>query len=477
MMGTAISFGGGIVALVASFLLCAFARMMNLGITRSRTARLRELGIVRPKSWRYARLIRIHASRYLLVCQTGFFIGALMLGIALATVAHALLPSEWASLGSTFNLAIAVVAVFGTALIPLLLLQLCRAVAFNFPERILFLGAFPFAVIATVLLPIVRVVDRLLEAVVRVMGLEYPCERTIAVPAEEIREIVEASGEAGVIEEEEKEMIRGVFLLSDTKVSEVMTPRADIVSVQIDSALPEVMQIFTNERLSRLLVIGDGLDDVRGVLHAKDLLRTINRATQEFSLATLIRPACAVAGERNVGDVLEQFRNQAIHFAVVLDEHGGVDGVVTVEDLLEEIVGEIFDEFDSPADEIEVKKTKSGDFLIEGSMSIDDFNERFKAHLAEGEYDTIAGFVLHQLGRLPERGETVDCNRVRLKIEALEGNRITQLRVLKRRRPLRLAEEADSGAAAETGQTSEPKPVRTESNLFEAQRKNRVGSL
>jgi CBS domain containing-hemolysin-like protein len=223
-----------------------------------------------------------------------------------------------------------------------------------------------------------------------------------------------------------------------------MTPRADIVSVPVDSTLTELIQVFTNERLSRLLVIGSGLDDVRGVLHAKDLLRIVARPEREFTVAHLMRPACAVAGERTVGDVLEQFRNHGIHFAVVLDEHGGVDGVVTVEDLLEEIVGEIFDEFDSPADEVEVRKTKSGDFLIDASMTISDFNERFKAHLPEGEYDTIAGFVLHQLSRLPETGEVVDCNRVRLKIEALEGNRITQLRVLKRRRPLRLPEESDS---------------------------------
>jgi putative hemolysin len=436
--------GIGVATLLLSFSLCAFFRMINLGIIRSRSSRLRELGISRPKSLRYARLLSVHAGRYIFVSQIGFFIGALMLGISLATIAHGLLPSEWAALGDTFNLAIVFVTVVITALVPLLLLQIGRAVAFNYPEQVLLLGAFPFTAIATIFLPFVRAVDGILEALVRAIGLEYPCERAISVPAEEIREIVEASGEAGEIEEEEKEMIKGVFLLSDTRVSEVMTPRADIVSVPVDSTLTELIQVFTNERLSRLLVIGSGLDDVRGVLHAKDLLRIVARPEREFTVAHLMRPACAVAGERTVGDVLEQFRNHGIHFAVVLDEHGGVDGVVTVEDLLEEIVGEIFDEFDSPADEVEVRKTKSGDFLIDASMTISDFNERFKAHLPEGEYDTIAGFVLHQLSRLPETGEVVDCNRVRLKIEALEGNRITQLRVLKRRRPLRLPEESDS---------------------------------
>lgn len=476
-MNAALSIGLGVMALGVSLVLCAFFRMMTLGITRSRVPRLRELGVARPQSWKYARLLRIHAGRYLVVSQTGFFISALMLGISMATVAHGMLPSEWRMLGTVFSLSWMVLIVLITALAPLVILQLCRAIAFNYPEQVLLIGAFPFLFQTTLFLPFVRVVESALTAFVRSLGLEYPCERTIAVPAEEIREIVEASGEAGEIEEEEKEMIKGVFLLSDTRVREVMTPRADIVSVPVDSSLAEVLQVFINERLSRLLVIGEGLDDVRGVLHAKDLLRLVSVQSPEFVIANVIRPACLVAGERNVGDVLEQFRNQGIHFAVVLDEHGGVDGVVTVEDLLEEIVGEIFDEFDSPADEVEVKKTKSGDFLIDGSMSISDFNERFKAHLPEGEYDTIAGFVLHQLSRLPEQGETVECNRVRLRIEALEGNRITQLRVLKRRRPLRLAEGATLDSPETKPQTAEPKTPPSESNSFGVQRKSRVSSL
>lgn len=476
-MNAMFGMGGLVAAAMASFLLCAFFRMMQLAITRSRTGRLREMGARSRSRRKYARLIRIHTGRYLFVCQSGFFLGALLLGLALGSIAYSALPAQWLEQSGSSKFLVLFLSVAIAAVLPLLGLQLCRTMAFNFPERTLLGLGFVFVWFTKAFFPVVDVLDRALAAVVRMLGLEYPCERQIAVPAEEIREIVEASGDAGEIEEEEKEMIKGVFLLSDTSVREIMTPRADVVSISIDSSLDELMRLFVAERLSRLLVIGESLDDVRGVVHAKDLLPIMGVPHPKFSIARIMRPACMVSGDRKVGDVLEQFRSQATHFAVVLDEHGGVDGVVTVEDLLEEIVGEIFDEFDSPADEVEVRQTKAGDFLIDGSMSMSDFNERFKAHLPEGEYDTIAGFVIHQLSRLPETGEIVECNRVRLKIEGIEQNRVTQLRVLKRRRPLRLADDTkDQQPILKESHTSEPKLDQFESKDFESIGVRRAGT-
>ncbi|RIL11256.1 MAG: hypothetical protein DCC75_02670, partial [Proteobacteria bacterium] len=214
----------------------------------------------------------------------------------------------------------------------------------------------------------------------------------------------------------------------------------------------------------RVLVTGTNLDDVKGVLIAKDLLRYLGKQPQEFDMAKTIRPAYFVPSSKKVDDLLGEFKREALHFAVVLDEHGGVDGVVTLEDLIEEIVGEIFDEYDSPLEEVDVFRTKSGELLIEGSALIDDLNAAYNLDIPAGDYDTVGGFVLNLLGHVPKIGECVEHDGMLYKVEGLEQNRITQLRVSrqKKTRPRAISKSHSSPAVPpeKSNQINEKAPQR-----------------
>jgi len=301
---------------------------------------------------------------------------------------------------------------------------------------------------ATVSRPFAFVMNGALNRILRSLRVEAPAEREFGISADEISEMVELSSEAGEIEEEEKEMIQSVITLSDTIVREIMTPRTDIVSVTKDMTLDEVVAVFVKEALSRLLVVGDDLDDVQGVLIAKDLMPLVGKVDPNFNFTRLIRPVYFVLNNKKVDELLAEFKREAVHFAVVLDEHGGVDGLVTVEDLIEEIVGDIFDEHDHPAEELAVVRTKSGDLIVSGGALIEDLNQNHGFCFPTGEYDTIAGLFIHHLGRIPSVGEIMESDGVRLRVEEIAQNRIVRIRVMYRKASKPMNKNRIEGASA-----------------------------
>ncbi len=242
-------------------------------------------------------------------------------------------------------------------------------------------------------------------------------------------ELVGLSGEAGILEEQECEMIRSIFSFSNTLAREVMTPRSDVITISDEASLAEVVDTFRQHAVSRLVVIGNNLDDVKGLLIAKDLVPLIGKEFNDFSVKGALRSASFVKGDKKIDQLFEEMRRQRVHLAIVLDEHGGVDGVITVEDLIEELVGEIMDEHDRPEDELQVTKTKTGDLLVSGALLVTDLNEHFDLALPPGEYDTVAGYVIQQLGRMPKSGDSVSFNHHVIKVEATKNNRITRLRI------------------------------------------------
>ena len=256
-----------------------------------------------------------------------------------------------------------------------------------------------------------------------------PKERELVVSSEDLAEIVEASSEAGEIEDDERDMIENVVAFGDTIIREVMTPRKDVGAISIDLEIKEVLKVFAETGYSRLLVYGEDLDDVRGMLLIKDLIPYLEISDKSFSVEKYMRPITILPNTRKLDSVLQELQRDKSHLAVVLDEHGGVDGVVTVEDLIEEIFGEIFDEHDRPEYDQEIKKLRNGDFLVDARILIDDLNEVLPHAIPEGEYDTIAGFVINTMGRIPDSGEVVDWNGLSIRVEAVEQNRITKLRI------------------------------------------------
>jgi putative hemolysin len=245
-------------------------------------------------------------------------------------------------------------------------------------------------------------------------------------------------------------MIHGVFGFSDTVAREVMTPRTDVIAVEVGAGLDEVIDLITSEGHSRLPVFEESVDTIVGVLLAKDLLpaaRAVNRGELDFDLRALMREPYFVPDTKPVDDLLAEFREHGVHFAIVVDEFGGTYGVVTMEDLLEEIVGEINDEYDVE-EPTEFLETPEGDVLIDGAASISEVNERFEMALPEEDFDTIGGYIFGSLGRVPAVGDRVAAPAFRgeaeLVVEATEERRVGLVRLIRLvNAPLGAEEEAE----------------------------------
>ena len=210
-----------------------------------------------------------------------------------------------------------------------------------------------------------------------------------------------------------------------------MTPRKDIIAVPESASLSEILAIYEEDGLSRLVVFGQDLDDIKGVLLMKDLIPLMGKEVTEFKVNDYLREPLFVPDSCDLGDLLKTFRQVGNHLAIVLDEHGGVDGLVTMEDVMEEIVGEIFDEYDTPEEECEIRPAADGELLVDGGVLINDLNQDYEFSFPTGEYDTFAGFVFHVLGKIPQAGEIIDYEGVRIKVEEIEQNRIKLLRILR----------------------------------------------
>lgn len=232
--------------------------------------------------------------------------------------------------------------------------------------------------------------------------------------SKDIEDLVEESSQNGLIEKEEKELLKGVINFSDTCVKEIMTPRHKIVAVETDDTILEVSKIFSNEGFSRLVVYEKDLDNVKGMVLAKDILTYTTNNNHNINalnnpIKTLMRQVYFVREDKEIDSLLQEFRKKGNHLAVVLDEHGGVEGVITIEDLLEEIVGDIMDEHDileqNQKNETQVTKNKGGAIIIPGFLSIHDYNESYKPIIPEGEYETVAGFMIKMLSKMPQKGD------------------------------------------------------------------------
>jgi putative hemolysin len=246
--------------------------------------------------------------------------------------------------------------------------------------------------------------------------------------------------EEGSIEEGEKELIHSIFEFGDTIAREVMVPRPDIVAIEDDKTLRDAQGLVLNRGYSRIPVFHDSLDDVKGVVFAKDVLKALHQGQQDMPLAEIMRPAHFVPESKKVADLLREMQKEKFHQAMVYDEHGSVTGIVSLEDLLEELVGEITDEYDR--EEPEVLQLGEGVYRVSGKASIDDVNELLGTELPDEDWDTVAGLLLDLLGRMPENGEEVRFGGVNLRADKVQGRRIGS--VLITREP----EQAEAEGAA-----------------------------
>lgn len=243
---------------------------------------------------------------------------------------------------------------------------------------------------------------------------------------DEFKTMVNVGHEEGVIEVDEKEMIYNVFEFGDAKVSEVMTPRTDMIALEISTPYEDVIATYKEEQFSRLPIYEESIDNIVGILYIKDIVFSgISR--EHFDISKIMRKPLFTFEFKNTTELLKEMRAKRTPISVVLDEYGGTAGVVTMEDLIEEIVGDIKDEYDDHEEEIEV--VKEDEFLVEGVMRIDELNELIGTKIMTEDFESIGGFIVGQFGEIPEAGTQIEYEGIKFVVEAVEKNRIEKLRI------------------------------------------------
>lgn len=273
--------------------------------------------------------------------------------------------------------------------------------------------------------------------IVRLFGIN-PNELDANITEEEIRMLVDAGGNNGSIDETEKEMINNIFEFDDTSVGDIATHRTDIVAVSKEAALEDIIHIIKEEKYSRIPVYEENIDNIIGIFHIKDVIKYIlsdeKHMTKEgFCLSDILMTPYYVPFSKKIDELFEQMQKEKIHMAIVIDEYGGTAGLVTMEDLLEEIVGNIFDEYDEEDDE-DITSIDNDTFLVKGTTDLSDVEDFFDITFEESEdYDTLGGFLIGQLGRIPEEGENPEIiiYNILFKIEKIEEKRIELIKVSK----------------------------------------------
>jgi CBS domain containing-hemolysin-like protein len=303
-----------------------------------------------------------------------------------------------------------------------------------------------------VMRPVVYVLTAVTRLILRLLGGKAEV-RGPFVTEEELKMLVTVGEEEGVIEEEEREMIHGIFEMGDMSVREVMVPRTDLVAIEVKEPVEKAVDLVTRHGHTRIPVYEGDIDHIVGVLYAKDLLRAVVRGEKK-SLRDIARKPYFTPESNKVQDVLRDLRKNRVHMAIVVDEYGGTAGAVTIEDILEEIVGPIQDEYDI-GEEDEIQFINPNEVVLDGRVSVDDVNELLKLNIAADNYDTIGGYVLNQLGATPKVGATLKLGNAELRVEGVQGTRIKKVRI-RSQTPFQIPEPSQGEPALSTRPTPPP---------------------
>lgn len=319
--------------------------------------------------------------------------------------------------------------------------QVPKMVALQHAERTAIITVGPTEAFFRIFRPFIALFTWLTSASLRVLHVEPANEHEGAVTAEELELMVQTSHRAGALEDTERDLLSNVFDFADLSVYQVMVQRRDIVAVPIDISLDDLLDLGEASPHSRFPVYEDTLDNVVGIIHIKDLLRAARRGREAFNLRALLRQPLFVPETMPAGRLLSEFRRAHTTLAVVIDEYGGTAGVVTIDDVVEEIVGDVPDEFHTQSPGVEPQP--DGTSIVAPTLRLDELAELFDIDLDEdGDVDTVGGLVVERLGRLAQAGDTVDLDGYRLVVEEVEGVRITRLRLI----PLAPVEPAEESA-------------------------------
>jgi CBS domain containing-hemolysin-like protein len=440
--------GFGLISVVVLVLCNAFFVAAEFALVSARRTRLDEMASAGDRKARLARRAVQSLGRSISATQLGITLASLGLGwigepalAGLVGNAFTWLPKPLSAI-ATHGVASAIAFILITILHITLGELVPKAVALVHPEELSRWVAGPLIAFGWLMAWPIALLNGAATRLLRWAGIAPPGEHERLHSPEEIRMLVEQSTEGGSLLKEDARLIEGVFEFSEKTAQEVMTPRTQMIALEAGLSIQEAADQVAQARRSRYPVYTESLDEIVGVVHAKDILTAL-RARPHETLQAIMRPPLFVPGTREVEDVLADMKRLKTHLAVVLDEYGGTAGLVTMEDLLEEIVGPIFDEYD-PQDR---PAAGDGAARLDGAMPITEFNARFDAALDDADYTTLGGYVFGQLGRLPRAGDRVTVVPYTFEVIEMDGRRVKSLRL--HTAPAAVgAEQAERGAGA-----------------------------
>jgi CBS domain containing-hemolysin-like protein len=421
----------GLTAVIVLVLANAFFVAAEFALVGARKTRLEELERAGDRKARLAHRAIQSLDRYISATQLGITLASLGLGwIGEPALAHVIagafdwLPSVLARV-ATHGVAVSVAFIIITVLHIILGELVPKALALLFPETIGSWLAAPLMGFAWVMAGPIALLNGAANWLLKLVGLRPPSEHERLHSPDEIRMLVEQSEEGGRLLQQDARLLEGVFEFSEKTAQEVMTPRTEMIALPVELTVEQAADEVARARRSRYPVFIDSLDEIVGVVHAKDILSAV-RAKPSQTLREIMRPPLFVPGTREVEDVLADMKRLKVHLAVVLDEYGGTAGLATMEDLLEEIVGPIYDEYDLQE---RGHPAAPGGTVLDGAMPITDFNSEYDADLSDADYTTLGGYLFGQLGRLPKAGDRVVVGPFTFEILEMEGRRVKAIRL------------------------------------------------
>ena len=357
---------------------------------------------------------------------SGILVGNNLVNIAASVIATGLFVSWFGDRGEWLTVLV---------LTPILLIfsEICpKTYAAQYPEKMSLFVLTPIRIVVWLLAPVILIVSsvsRLLTSFLRQNEAE-----NLLVSEDEIRTMIELGEESGAVAAEQRQMLHGIFDLSETRVRDIMIPRTEVVGISVTTAFEDILKIARQTRHSRFPVYEEDLDTIVGIIHSKDILEYVCNSA-EFSLRTLSREPYYVPESKRIGVLLQSFRKKREHLAIVVDEYGGVEGIVTLEDVVEEIVGEIHDEYD--IEELDFRELGKGHYLVDAAMPLREVNRRFGLSLPEEHVTTLAGYVLQIMGKIPAEGDRCEEGGIVFRVRRMEDRRIEEIEMIVSPQPTR----------------------------------------
>ena len=302
-----------------------------------------------------------------------------------------------------------------------------KTIAANNSEKVAIFVSRPIKVIIFILKPVVWVFNLVTGVIFKILGVKDKSNQPY-ITEEELKTMVNVSHEEGLLEMEEREIINNVFEFGDMQAKEAMVQRLDIVAIDMEDSYEEIIDLFKTEKLSRMPVYEETIDDIIGILNIKDIIFLSDEEIENFDIKKYMREAFFTYEFKKITQLLEEMKKDKSQMAIVVDEYGGTAGLITIEDLVEVIVGDIEDEYDEEEDEIQV--ISPNEFLVDGSTKISDVNEILNIELESEEFDSIGGYIIGYIRHIPEENEIIEMDNIKFNIESVDKNRIKKIRIM-----------------------------------------------